>query len=214
MSMLMAAVLALGANDEYDLDLATALARRGWVELAEQVCGRIDPKQSGLPLVLAEVSFAKARREADVRRAAKELDVAMERLTRAGPRPDARRAGDDGLAPRPEVEDPHPGGGGRCGAPAGGDEVVGGHGGLLPRLAGGAREQTSSRAVDEALLDAKLEIPKALASQARVPAIDEARRTKLLLEAIGLFSDFMFGISNQPVKPGGGPRGGPLPART
>src|SRR5262245_59246220 len=87
MSILMAAFLALGANDEYDLDLATALARRGWVELAEEVCGRVDKNHAGLPLVLAEVSFAKARREADVRRAAKELDVAVERLTRAGRAP-------------------------------------------------------------------------------------------------------------------------------
>src|SRR6187549_1637890 len=93
MSILIAAVLALGANDEYDLDLATALARRGWVELAEQVCGRIDPKQSGLPLALAEVSFAKARREADVRRAAKELDLAVERLTRAGRAPTIEERG-------------------------------------------------------------------------------------------------------------------------
>jgi tetratricopeptide (TPR) repeat protein len=198
MSIFVAAVLALGANDEYDLDLAAALARRGWVELAEEVCGRIDKNQAGLPIVLAEVSFAKARREADVRRAAKELDLAVERLTRAGRAPTLEERGmtgwlhvqkskiltqaaEDDAALRPE-------------AAKSWEATEAYYRASTAEL----EKLPSNRAVEEAMLDARLEIPKAMAAQARVPAIDEARRTKLLQESARLFSEIMWG-PRQPV---------------
>src|SRR5688572_9595445 len=196
MSILMAAFLALAADNEYELELASALARRGWVELAEEVCGRIDKSHGGLPLVLAEVSFAKARREADVRRAAKELDVAVERLTRTGRAPtiDERgmtgwlhvqkakiltQAAEEDAALRPE-------------AAKSWEAAAAFYRASVAEL----ERMAPNRAVDEALLDARLEIPKAIAAQARV---DESRRAKLLQESIGHFSEFMFGITNQPV---------------
>lgn len=199
MSILMTAILAFAGNHEHDLELATALARRGWIELAEDVCGRIDKNQSGLPLVLAEVSFAKARRESDVRRAAKELDSAVERLTRAGRAPTLDERGmtgwlhiqkakiltqacEDDAALRPEATKSW--------------EATEAY---YRAFAASIEKMPAGRAVDEALLDARLEIPKALAAQARVPSIDEARRRKLLEESVGMFADFSFSISNQPV---------------
>jgi hypothetical protein len=199
MSILMAAVLALAANDEYDLELASALARRGWVELAEQVAGRIDKNQPGLPMVLAEVSFAKARREADVRRAAKELDVAVERLTRAGRAPTLDERGMTGWLHIQKA---------KILAQAAEDDAT-----LQPEalksweatetyyraFSADLEKMPSTRAVEEAKLDAQLEIPKAISAQARVPAVDAPRRAKLLQESIRLFSDFSFGIGAQPV---------------
>ncbi|MBI3856072.1 MAG: hypothetical protein HY293_10330, partial [Planctomycetes bacterium] len=67
MTMLAAALLAICANDDPGLDLASALARRGWVELAEELCDRLEKNPAagaGLPLVRAEVAIAKARVEA------------------------------------------------------------------------------------------------------------------------------------------------------
>lgn len=199
MSILMTAILALAGNNEHDLELASALARRGWVELAEDVCGRIDRKQAGLPLVLAEVSFAKARRMADVRMAAKELDTAVERLTRAGRAPTLDERGMTGwlhvqkskilsAAAAEEAEY-------RAEAIKSWEATEA----YYRASAAEMDKMPANRAVDEALLDARLEIPKAMAAQARVPSIDESRRTKLQQEAVRLFSEFMFVLSRQPV---------------
>src|SRR5437763_16477874 len=74
-------------NDDHDLDLAAALARRGWVELAEELCDRIEKNPSasagaraGVPLVLAEVAISRARVTTDALKAAKDLDAAVARL--------------------------------------------------------------------------------------------------------------------------------------
>jgi len=67
--LLATAILLLGmSNGDPDLELATALARRGWVELAEDLCARIEKNpaaspaaRAGVPMVLAEVAIARAR---------------------------------------------------------------------------------------------------------------------------------------------------------
>ncbi len=84
MSLAIAALLLCApVNNDPDLDLAAALARRGWVELAEELCVRIEKNPSssasardGVPMVLAEVAIARARAAEDVVKATKELEVA------------------------------------------------------------------------------------------------------------------------------------------
>src|SRR6185295_3367452 len=100
MSILCALALTLAANGDHDLDLAAALARRGWVELAEDLCDRIEKNPSsgaaaraGVPLVLAEVAISRARRETDVLKATKELDGAVRRLRRPGKAPTLNERG-------------------------------------------------------------------------------------------------------------------------
>src|SRR5262245_50372746 len=86
MSVLVFALLAATPGDD-ELDLAAALARRGWVDLAEELCGRAERNpaaKAGVPLVMAEVALAKARKENDVLKAAREIDQGVERLTRGG----------------------------------------------------------------------------------------------------------------------------------
>src|SRR5690348_9675276 len=87
MSILFALVFAVAANDDHELDLAAALARRGWVELAEEICDRIEKSPSataaaraGVPLVLAEVAISRAKRTSDVLQAVQGLDAAVVRL--------------------------------------------------------------------------------------------------------------------------------------
>src|SRR5213594_3956799 len=55
-----------------DLELARALARRGWMDLAEELCDRVgknpsvDPEtKARLPIVRSDVEVEKARREPD-----------------------------------------------------------------------------------------------------------------------------------------------------
>src|SRR5436189_4152385 len=88
------AILLLGLsaspNGDPDLELASVLARRGWVELAEELCARIEKNpaaRAGLPMVLAELAVAKARVELDVLKATKELETAIERFNRPNQAP-------------------------------------------------------------------------------------------------------------------------------
>jgi len=199
--MLLAAALALSlaATNDPDLDLAAALARRGWVELAEEMCDRIEKSpaatasaKAGVPLVLAEVAIAKARVEADVLKAAKELDLAVDRLKRAGRAPTLDERGMTGwlhvqkariLSAAAEEEAAR-----RQDAIRAWEETENFYRTSLVEL----QAMKSSRPVDEALLETQLELPKALAALARVPTVDAARAKKLRDEAIGLFANFGF----------------------
>src|SRR5688572_18541869 len=194
------------SNGDPDLDLAAALARRGWVELAEELCARIDKNpvaspaaRAGVPLVLAEVAIAKARVAHDVLVATKELEAAVERLNRPNHAPtlDERgmigwlhvqkarilsTAAQDDAARRPD-------------AVKSWETAAAFYRASLVEL----EKMPANRAVEEAKLEALLEIPKALASQARVPSIDAVLRRKLLEESVRGFSDFQFMNALQPI---------------
>jgi tetratricopeptide (TPR) repeat protein len=199
MSLAIAALLLLApADGDPDLDLAAALARRGWVELAEELCGRIEknPRSSpaardGVPMVLAEVAIAKARIEADVLKASKELEAAVERLNRPNHEPtlDERgmigwlhvqkakilsAAAQEDAALRPE-------------AVRSWDTAVNYYRASLAQL----RSLAANRAVDDAILDASMELAKAQAGQARVPSINPALRKKLLEASVAAFGELL-----------------------
>src|SRR6185295_17040978 len=182
MTMLAALALMACANNDPELDLAAALARRGWVELAEEMCERIEKNpgssataKAGVPLVLAEVAIAKARVEADVLVAAKNLDLAVARLNRTGHALTLDERGmigwlhvqkarllsasaEDDVARRPD-------------AVRAWEETEKFYRASLAEL----EAMPSSRPVEESLLETRLELPKALAALARVPSVDPAR---------------------------------------
>lgn len=193
-------------NDDPDLDLAAALARRGWIELAEELCDRAQRNpsadaraQGSLPLVQAEVAAAKARLTADVRQAARDLDRALARLSHPGRVPTLDERGMAGWL--------HVQKAGLISAAARTDAT------LLSEAGEGWKAASDyyrawlaelenlppSRPVDEAVLEARLEIPKALSALARVLPADPDRRKRLLDESIRLLSDFQFSVGLCPV---------------
>jgi tetratricopeptide (TPR) repeat protein len=208
--LLATAILLLGlspnADPDPDLELASALARRGWVELAEELCARIEKNpaaspasRAGLPMVLAEVAVAKARMELDVLKATKELETAIERFNRPKQAPtlDERgmigwlhvqrarilsAAAQDDAARRP-------------GAINAWERTAAYYRASLAEL----EKMPPGQAVEEAMLDAHLEIPKALGAQARVPSIEPALRGKLLEESVRLLSEFQWSML-QPIQ--------------
>jgi tetratricopeptide (TPR) repeat protein len=207
--LLATATLLLGfltpSNGDSDLELATALARRGWVELAEELCSRIEKNptsspaaRAGLPMALAEVAVARARVESDVLKATQELEIAIERFNRPKQAPtlDERgmigwlhvqrarilsAAAQDDAARRPFAINAW-------------ERTAAYYRASLAEL----EKMPANRAVEEAMLDARLEIPKALGAQARVPSIDAALRRKLLEESVRLLSEFQW-TNLQPV---------------
>lgn len=192
--MLAALVLAACANNDPELDLAAALARRGWIELAEELCVRIDKNpgasaaaKAGVPLVLAEVAIARARTNADVVLAAKELDLAVERLNRPGHKVTLDERGMTGwlhvqkariLSVAAEED-----GARRPDAIRAWEATAA----FYRRSLGELLAMPGGRPVDEAVLESRLELPKALAALARA-----ASRPKLHEEAIDLLFEFQF----------------------
>jgi tetratricopeptide (TPR) repeat protein len=199
-------LLALTSSGDPDLELASALARRGWVELAEELCDRIEKNpaasaaaRAGVPMVLAEVAVARARVELDVLKANKELEVAIERFNRPNQSPTLDERGMIGwlhvqrakILSSAATDDPAR----RPTATSAWEKTAAFYRASLAEL----EKMPANRAVEEAMLDARLELPKALAAQARVPGIDPALRRKLLDESVRGFSDVQFAVSLQPI---------------
>lgn len=180
----LAGLLLCLAPENPDMTLASELARRGWVDLATDLCARFE-KQPGASVVIAEVSSARARLEPDPARAAAELDGAIARLG-AAPTPDERMMAGYLRTQRARL----PGDQAKAWVEAEryyreSVEVL--------------SKQTSTPAVDEALLDARLELPKTLAGRARSLAETDPARKKLLDEAAKLFVEFQFDGGSRPI---------------
>lgn len=180
----LAGLLLCLAPDNPEMELASALARRGWVDLAGELCTRFE-KQPGASVVIADVSSARARLDPDPARAALVLDEAIAKL----------------------------------GKPSTPEEIM--MGGYLrsqrARLPGDQEKawveaeryyrqavldlskMTSTSAVDEALLDVRLELPKTLAGHARNVPENVPARKKLFDEAAKLFVDFQFDGGARPI---------------
>lgn len=194
------AMLLLGlvlGNDESQLDLAGALARRGWVDLAEEMCTRIEKNPpAGLPLVLAELSAAKARRETDVTRAVAELAAGIARL-RSQPSIEARGMLGWLLTQRAKLltgaaeDDPAF----RAEALKAWEAVETSYRESLAEL----QKLPKSAALEEAILDARLELPKSMAAHARVAGLDEAPRKKLFDQAVALLLEFQLDMGASPI---------------
>ncbi|HVR86786.1 MAG TPA: hypothetical protein VMU54_20855, partial [Planctomycetota bacterium] len=179
--------LAAVPNDPPEIDLASALARRGWVDLAEELCSRIE-KMPGASAVLAEVAAAHARQQPDTATALREFDLAIARLgvpKTFGERAiagflrveKARR-----LAETPEAAK----------AWQAAEAFFAANLAELQKLPAGP-------AVEEAILDSRLEQAKAVAARARATLGDETLRKKLLDQAVGLFLDFQLDTGTRPI---------------
>ncbi|HZE97111.1 MAG TPA: hypothetical protein VE981_08785 [Planctomycetota bacterium] len=175
------------AGDERDLDLASALARRGWLDLADDVCGKID-RLPGASFVLAEVAAARARQEPDPAAAARILDAAAARFG-ATPTLDERAMIGELRVQKARQLSETPDG-------ARAWEAVES---FYRESIAGLKKMAASPAVEEALLDARLELPKAMAAHARIPSTDAAARKKMLADAVPLFLDFQLECGNAPI---------------
>ncbi len=208
--LLATATLLLGilapSNGDSDLELASALARRGWVELAEELCARIEQNpaastaaRAGIPMVLAEVAVARARVELDVLKATKELETAIERFKRPTLAPSLDERGMIGwlhvqkarILSAAAQDDAAQ----RVSAINAWEKTAAYYRASLAEL----ETMPAGRAVEEAMIDARLETAKALGAQARVPSVDPTLRRKLLDESVRLLSDFQLSMALQPV---------------
>jgi tetratricopeptide (TPR) repeat protein len=173
-------------NDNSEVELASTLARRGWLDLADELCVRIEALP-GARLVRAEVASERARREPDAAAAVRELDRAIARLG-TSPTPEERSMAGylrvqkaTVLGESPEV------------AKAWEDAET-----YYAASIAALKAMPDGREVEEALLDAMLGLPKAIVGRARLAGA-EPQRKALLDRAIALFVEFQFDTGTRPI---------------
>lgn len=179
--------LAAAPNDNAEIELASALARRGWVDLADELCVRIE-KMPGASVVLAEVAMARARQMPEPAVAAKELEKAVARMGAT------LTADERGMAGVLRVQKARVLGD-TADAVKAWQEAEAFYRASIDAL----KAMPDSPAVEEALLDARLELPKSIAARARLVAGDETLKKKLLDQAVALFLDFQFDTGTRPI---------------
>jgi tetratricopeptide (TPR) repeat protein len=199
------ALLAVTTPDaEDDLVLAAALARRGWIELAEELCEKVrkDPRagakaRSNVPLVMAEVAVEKARRESRGAEVARILDASLATL-RVEPRPALEVRTTIGwvlgekarlLATVAELEEDRES---RGTAAAEAARASGEFEAFERAMIDDLRKMPSTPEVESALLEARFELPRAILSRARLPGGEEGPRRALLKQALDGFVDVEF----------------------
>jgi tetratricopeptide (TPR) repeat protein len=168
------------ANDPPELELASALARRGWVDLADELCSRLETLP-GTPLVQAEVASARARQQSDAAAAARTLDEAIRKLGTTLSPEGLLTAGGLRVQKARLLNDP-----------ASWEEARAFYGSAVADL-------EKRAGAGEALLDAKLELAKTTAELARSVVGDEPRKRKRLEEAVHLLLDFQLETGTIPV---------------
>jgi tetratricopeptide (TPR) repeat protein len=205
--MIPASVLALLAvcapdpND--DLVLAAALAQRGWIEIAEELCEKVrkDPAagakaRSNLPLVMAEVSVEKARRESRADEIARFLDGSIQTLkAEANPGLELRTTlgwvlSEKGrlLAVRAEMEE----GPDRAAVAGSAAQALVATEEFERALIVDLEKMPPSPEVEGALLQARFELPRALLTRARLAGPADSMRQALLTQALEGFIDIQY----------------------
>lgn len=190
--MIIAALLALlpiGPKDsDDDLRLAAALARRGWIELAEELVERVkvDPAASPkakatLPLVVAEVAVEKARRAAGPAESVPILDAALAAL-RAVPKPavDVRWTTGWVLGERARILE----------SDRGYAELEEFHRAFIADL----KKMASSREVDDAQFESRFALSQAQLSHAKVGGLSAPARKLLVQQSMDGYIELQYDL--------------------
>ena len=214
-ALILAAVASTAAaQDSDDFSFAKRLAYRGWYDLADYVCARIEkdnslPRdvRSALPILRAEIELAKADREADPDKALKYISESIARLQSFiaeetnHPRILEAHINIGFLKMRKAKALVDQMGGARAAAD---------HDRLKREAIGLYQEVTNefdeliarwkrlpaSEEVSGAIMDARLEADRARYEHAKIPGLGEEERKKLLNDAVKNLVDFEFDYGN------------------
>ncbi len=201
------------AQDRDDSELARVLAQRGWFDLAIEICDRLEKGSAAkavVPFVRAEIELGKVDRETDYAKASeglaaaaglykKFLDespthaMAMEAqinigwvLARKG------RLAVDALELETDAGKHAELVKAAIGAYSDAEKF---YGDTIDKL---KKEKQTDR-VQDALMDARLELPRVMIDHAKISGVDEIARKKLLTAANALLVDFEFDFGDRPI---------------
>lgn len=213
LSLLICAVAAAQAPGE-DPELARALARRGWFDLADEVCERLKSSPSVapehramVPLLQAELAMEKGGAEPDPEKAQQHMDAAATSfeafIKGAGASPAAidakvslgflfsRKAKMRAAALEME-SDPAKTATLRAAAATEYEKTEKFFKDAIESLKAGKN-------TDDALMDCRMELPRVMIDHAKLPGMDDGARKKLLQASMALLLDFEFDYGDRPI---------------
>jgi tetratricopeptide (TPR) repeat protein len=207
-------LLAAQAQDRDDSELARSLAQRGWFDLAEEICDRLEKGSGGsratVSYIRAEIQLGKVDRETDFAKSSQGLADAValfkKFLEESPNHPMALEAQTNiGWVQARK---------GRLAMDAVEVESDAGKHADLQKQAIQAysdagkyymdtieklkKEKQTDRVLD-ALMDARLELPRVLIDHAKISGVDDATKKRLLTQANAFLIDFEFDYGDRPI---------------
>src|SRR6185503_14085142 len=200
------------AQDRDDSELARVLAQRGWFDLAEEICDRLDKgaARALVPYIRAEIQLGKVERETEFPKAVEGLTtastflkkfldenpthpMALEAQTSIGwVQARKGRLAIDAL----EIESD---------ASKHSDlqkmaiQAYADAGKYYEDTIAKLRKEKQTDRVMDALMDARLELPRVLIDHAKVTGVDDVAKKRLLTQANVLLVDFEFDYGDRPI---------------
>jgi len=204
-------LFSLSAYAQDDSDLARALAQRGWFDLAEEICDRLDKgsARNMVPLIRAEIKLGQVDRETDFAKSSQGLaDAAAlykKFLDESPTHPSAMEAQTNigwVLARKGRLavdaidleSDATKHADLQKQAIQAYSDAEKYYGDTIEKL----KKEKSDRAQD-ALMDARLEMPRILIDHAKLSGVDDASKKKMLTQAKTLLVDFEFDYGDRPI---------------
>ena len=220
-ALVIGAPSALYAQEGEETDLARSLARRGWFDLAEEMCDRAEKSSKSSPddraavqIVRAEIMLQRAERETDSKKAREAVDKSVAMLTKfIKDNPNHKLALDarinmgylkgrkakivtDELAQEQTAD--------RTAdlqkeAAAIYEDAEKGYEETIKELQATKTTDANRDAVDGAILDSRLELPRTMYEHAKLPGTDAGKKRALIEKAIKLLVDFEFDYGDRPI---------------
>ena len=206
-----ALLLSLTAHAQDDSDLARALAQRGWFDLAEEICDRMDrgAGRSMVPFIRAEIKLGQVDRETEYAKSSAGLaeaatlykkfvdenpthPMALEAQTNIGWI--QSRRGSLAIEAIEVESDASKHADLQKQAITAYTDAEKYYHDTIEKL----RKEKSDRAQD-ALMDARLALPRVLIDHAKISGVDDASRKRMLNEAKTLLVDFEFDYGDRPI---------------
>jgi tetratricopeptide (TPR) repeat protein len=199
------------AQDRDDSELARALAQRGWFDLAEDICDRLEKGSSRAMVnyIRAEIQLGKVDRESEYAKASEGLASAAAFLKKFLDENPTHPLALEAQTSIGWVQSRK----GRLAVDAIDLETDASKHADLQKQAVQSysdaakyyqdtieklKKEKSDRAMD-ALMDARLELPRVLIDHAKISSVDDATKKKLLTQANTLLVDFEFDYGDRPI---------------
>jgi|GEM_PF-3215031 len=200
------------AQDRDDSELARVLAQRGWFDLAEEICDRLDKGASRalVPYIRAEIQLGKVERETEFPKAVEGLTsastflkkfldenpthaMALEAQTSIGwVQARKGRLAIDALEIESDASK-------HAELQKMAIQAYADAGKYYEDTIAKLRKEKQTDRVLDALMDARLELPRVLIDHAKVTGVDDIAKKKLLTQANTLLVDFEFDYGDRPI---------------
>lgn len=199
------------AQERDDSELARVLAQRGWFDLAEEICDRLDKGSSRAMVnyIRAEIKLGQVDRETEYAKASEGLKnaadflkkfldenpnhaMALEAQTTIGwVQARKGRLAIDAIEMESDASK-------HADLQKAAIQAYSDAGKYYQDTIEKLRKEKSERAQD-ALMDARLELPRVLIDHARISSVDDVAKKKLLQQANALLVDFEFDYGDRPI---------------